>query len=70
MAPKSTPLTADDYILYTQYNNLRDDVLDPTDGHTHTGNEGEGAIIYARAYVSDTAPSSPFAGMIWVDTNG
>ena len=69
MSPKSAPLTAGDYILYTQYNDLRDDVLDPTDGHTHSGNEGDGKIIYARAYISDTPPASPFPGMIWVDTS-
>jgi len=70
MSPKSQPLSPSDFVIYTQYNNLRDDILDPNEGHTHTGEEGGGAIIYARAYVSDTAPSSPFAGMIWLDTDG
>lgn len=66
---QSSEVTAGQHMLASQYNDLRDDVLDATLGHTHTGEPDGGAIIYARAYVSDLAPDSPFAGMIWLDTS-
>jgi len=42
---QSVEVTELDPILYTQYNNLRKDVLDNSLGHTHSGNAEEGALI-------------------------
>jgi hypothetical protein len=69
MSPVSTEISPGDYIYSKQYNDLRDDILDVVNGHGHSGVNEDGKIIYARAYVSDTAPTIPFAGMIWVDTS-
>ena len=42
---KSSELSPEDPIVYTQYNDLRDDVLDPNTGHTHSGDADDGARI-------------------------
>jgi len=42
---KSSELNPDSVIVYTQYNNLRDDVLSPTEGHTHSGDADDGQRI-------------------------
>ena len=45
-ATKVTDLVDD--MLATQYNDLFDDVLDPTTGHTHDGTTGGGVLINAQ----------------------
>jgi len=41
----SNPVSAGDQATAQQYNDLRDDVLDPTTGHAHTGAAGGGKQI-------------------------
>jgi len=42
---QSSEVTETDPVVYTQYNNLRKDVLDPTVGHSHSGEADGGKII-------------------------
>ena len=44
MALASSVVVAGDDILASQYNNLRKDVLDTTDGHAHSGT-ADGKLI-------------------------
>jgi hypothetical protein len=43
--PSSGTVSAGGAVLASQYNDLRDDVLDPSTGHTHMGSAGYGAQI-------------------------
>lgn len=43
----SSEISPEDGIVYTQYNDLRDDVLSPTTGHTHTGEADDGQRIHS-----------------------
>lgn len=45
MANSSELGAGDVKLLKDQYNGLRDDVLDPVTGHTHTGEEGGGKLL-------------------------
>lgn len=42
---QSSEISPEDPIVYTQYNNLRDDVLSTTLGHTHSGASSDGKRI-------------------------
>lgn len=45
MLANSSPVNAGDDILASQYNNLRDDVVNPSTGHNHDGTAGGGTIL-------------------------
>jgi len=47
--PNSGTVTAGSAALASQYNNLRDDVLDTSTGHTHTGASENGARVEGTA---------------------
>jgi len=50
---QSTELTEYDDILYSQYNNLRKDVLDPGLGHAHTGDADGGYLLVPAGLDAD-----------------
>ena len=51
----SGTVTAGSAALASQYNNLRDDVLNVSTGHTHTGASEDGALVAATGVSSGTA---------------
>lgn len=53
--PNSGTVTAGSAALASQYNNLRDDVLNTSTGHTHTGASENGAKVAATGVSSGTA---------------
>jgi hypothetical protein len=53
--PNSGTVTAGSAALASQYNNLRDDVLNTSTGHTHTGASENGAKVAATGISSGTA---------------
>ena len=42
--PESSAFTQGQQITHTALNNVRDDVLDPTDGHDHDGTDGRSVL--------------------------
>jgi hypothetical protein len=49
---QSSEISPEDPIIYTQYNNLRDDILDPTDGHAHDGSTDGGKRISVANFMN------------------
>jgi len=58
MMANSSTVTAGDDATAAQYNNLRKDVLDTTDGHTHNGTD---SMLLAWGFMASAA-------QVWVDT--